>query len=52
MRIFLDDTRPAPEGWTLVRWPEEAIDLLETGAVHVYRGRRRARRRTKRTTAS
>ena len=30
MRIFLDDIRPAPEGWTLVRWPEEVIALLET----------------------
>jgi len=31
MRVFLDDRRPAPEGWTLVRWPEEAIALLEGG---------------------
>lgn len=33
MRVFLDDTRPAPLGWTLVRWPEEVIALLETGTV-------------------
>lgn len=33
MRVFLDDERPAPEGWTLVRWPDEAIALLKTGRV-------------------
>jgi hypothetical protein len=33
MRVFLDDLRPAPERWTLVRWPGEAIALLETGQV-------------------
>jgi hypothetical protein len=33
MRVFLDDVRSAPEGWTLVRWPEEVIALLETGEV-------------------
>lgn len=33
MRVFLDDVRPAPEGWTLVGWPEEVIALLETGEV-------------------
>jgi len=33
MRVFLDDKRPAPAGWTLVRWPEEVIALLETGDV-------------------
>ncbi|MEL6181846.1 MAG: cyclic-phosphate processing receiver domain-containing protein [Myxococcota bacterium] len=33
MKVFLDDTRPAPDGWTLVRWPDEAIALLETGQV-------------------
>jgi hypothetical protein len=32
-RVFLDDRRPAPDGWTLVRWPDEVIALLETGAV-------------------
>lgn len=31
MKLFLDDERPAPEGWTLVRWPEEAIPLLAIG---------------------
>jgi hypothetical protein len=33
MKVFLDDTRPAPSGWTLVRWPDEAIALLEHGGV-------------------
>lgn len=33
MKVFLDDKRPCPEGWTLVRWPEEAIALLQTGEV-------------------
>ena len=33
MKVFLDDERPCPEGWTLVRWPDEAIELLKTGEV-------------------
>jgi hypothetical protein len=33
MKIYLDDLRPAPPGWTLVRWPDEAIALLQTGEV-------------------
>ena len=33
MRVFLDDERTPPDGWTLVRWPDEAIDLLKTGNV-------------------
>ena len=33
MRVFLDDVRPAPEGWVLVRWPSEVIALLEAGEV-------------------
>ena len=33
MKVYLDDTRPAPPGWILVRWPEEAIALLEAGEV-------------------
>jgi hypothetical protein len=33
MKVFLDDERAAPEGWIPVRWPEEAIALLETGEV-------------------
>ena len=33
MRLYLDDERSAPEGWVRVRWPSEAIELLETGTV-------------------
>lgn len=33
MKVFLDDERSPPEGWLLVRWPEEAIALLKTGKV-------------------
>jgi len=33
VKVYLDDERKAPEGWQQVRWPNEAIRLLETGAV-------------------
>ena len=33
MRVYLDDERPAPDGWVQVRWPDEAIRLLESGKV-------------------
>ena len=33
MRVFLDDRRPAPEGWRLVLWPDEVINLLKSGVV-------------------
>ncbi len=33
MKVFLDDERPAPAGWHLVRWPDEAIALLQSGEV-------------------
>ena len=33
MKVFLDDERVAPEGWTRVYWPDEAIALLKTGQV-------------------
>lgn len=33
MKVFLDDERQTPEGWTRVCWPDEAIFLLKTGAV-------------------
>lgn len=33
MKIFLDDLRPAPDGWIRVFWPDEAIALLRTGEV-------------------
>jgi hypothetical protein len=31
--VWLDDRRPAPEGWVHVRTPEEAIELLRGGEV-------------------
>lgn len=33
LRVFLDDERTAPTGWVQVRWPDEAIALLELGQV-------------------
>jgi hypothetical protein len=33
MKVFLDDERPPPDGWKLVRWPEEVIALLKTEKV-------------------
>jgi hypothetical protein len=33
MKVYLDDERIAPEGWIQVRWPDEAITLLQTGTV-------------------
>jgi hypothetical protein len=33
LRVWLDDERPAPEGWVACRWPGEVIALLEQGAV-------------------
>ena len=33
MKLYLDDERPAPPGWRLVRWPDEVIALLESGEV-------------------
>lgn len=33
MKVFLDDERTPPDGWVLVRWPEEAIEHLKTGFV-------------------
>ena len=33
MKVYLDDERKPPEGWTLIRWPEEVIKILETGKV-------------------
>ena len=33
MKLFLDDLRKPPKGWKLVRWPDEAIDLLKAGEV-------------------
>ncbi|KKN55680.1 hypothetical protein LCGC14_0579820 [marine sediment metagenome] len=33
MKIYLDDTRTCPQGWTLVMSAELAIDMLKQGAV-------------------
>ena len=33
MKIYLDDTRPCPQGWTLVMSAELAIDMLKQGTV-------------------
>lgn len=33
LKIYLDDERPAPEGWILVATPADAIDYLKTGKV-------------------
>ena len=33
MKVFLDDARETPPGWTRVYWPDEAIELLKTGEV-------------------
>ncbi len=33
MRVFLDDERTTPDGWTRVYWPDEAIQLLDSAEV-------------------
>lgn len=33
MKIYLDDTRPCPQGWILVMSAEVAIDMLKQGSV-------------------
>lgn len=33
LKVYLDDERPTPSGWTRVYWPDEAIALLKTGCV-------------------
>lgn len=35
MKVYLDDLRPTPEGWTHVYWPNEAIELLKNGKVEI-----------------
>ena len=35
MKIYLDDTRPTPEGWVRAYWPDEVVDLLERHKVEV-----------------
>ena len=33
LKVYLDDEREPPAGWTRVYWPDEAIKLLESGNV-------------------
>lgn len=33
MRVFLDDERETPQGWTRAYWPDEVIKLLQSGDV-------------------
>ena len=33
MKVYLDDERKTPAGWTRVYWPNEAIELLRSGEV-------------------
>jgi len=33
MKVYLDDERQAPEGWSQTRWPDETILLLKSGKV-------------------
>lgn len=33
MRVYLDDERETPEGWHRVYWPDEVIELLQSGGV-------------------
>jgi hypothetical protein len=33
MRVYLDDERITPDGWTRTFWPDEVIALLKTGEV-------------------
>lgn len=33
IKVFLDDERPTPEGWTRAYWPDEVIALIEQGNV-------------------
>ena len=33
LKVYLDDERPVPGGWVLVKTPAQAIAILETGMV-------------------
>lgn len=35
MKVYLDDERITPAGWVRAYWPEEVIELLETGNVTI-----------------
>jgi hypothetical protein len=44
VKVFLDDERPTPTGWHRVRWPDEAIMLLDSEEVtHISLDHERAR---------
>ncbi len=36
MKVYLDDERDTPEGGTRVFWPDEAIELKESGQVLAF----------------
>ena len=33
VKVYLDDERETPDGWVRVYWPNEAIELLQSGKV-------------------
>ncbi|MEM7431991.1 MAG: cyclic-phosphate processing receiver domain-containing protein [Pseudomonadota bacterium] len=33
MKVYLDDERDTPDGWVRAFWPDEVIELLESGNV-------------------
>ncbi|QFU21581.1 hypothetical protein FM038_005070 [Shewanella eurypsychrophilus] len=35
MKVYLDDERETPFGWTRVYWPSEAVEVLKTGKVSI-----------------
>lgn len=35
MKVYLDDERITPAGWVRAYWPEEVIELLETGNITI-----------------
>lgn len=35
MKIYLDDERPTPKGWSRCYWPDEVIVLLQTESVEI-----------------
>lgn len=35
MKVWLDDVRPAPEGWVWCKTPAEVIELLKAGGVEL-----------------
>ena len=33
MKVYLDDERETPQGWTRAYWPDEVVTLLKQGGV-------------------